>query len=436
MIKLLKSLSRIKGFVPVKPEESLSPLANHFRGWFEIHIYDIAEELILDRKKAQGSGDKLVLIQIDIGGCRNRNLGKTEISKIEEILGFFHNLGKDIILRVSYDAHGKGMEREPSAYNQVLIHAEQVAKIVYENRDKIFLYQGLLVGRWGEMHSTKFLSTEKLRELNFIFESKLVGSVYRAVRRPVQWRILRQRQIPGMEIDPRGLGVFNDGMFGSESDLGTYDPNNKDTVLWETPWNRENEIDFLSNVADAVPFGGEAILGEGFATSHSTLEYIKELQKSKITYLNRHHDRKLLDRWKIEVYEGKGPWNGHSCFEYIEAHLGYRFVIKNVELSHGKEGSWAEITIDNRGFACIYREAEVFIEIEDGTDVTEYAFTERLNKCQPGSSLTIRTAISEIPGKYFVSARTVDNKTGILFANKTSDVKGRIYIGEIKVKKR
>ena len=63
MIKLLKSLSRIKGFVPVKPEESLSPLANHFRGWFEIHIYDIAEELILDRKKAQGSGDKLVLIQ-------------------------------------------------------------------------------------------------------------------------------------------------------------------------------------------------------------------------------------------------------------------------------------------------------------------------------------------------------------------------------------
>ena len=48
MIKLLKSLSRIKGFVPVKPEESLSPLANHFRGWFEIHIYDIAEELASD----------------------------------------------------------------------------------------------------------------------------------------------------------------------------------------------------------------------------------------------------------------------------------------------------------------------------------------------------------------------------------------------------
>ena len=37
------------------------------------------------------------------------------------ILDFYHEHGKNIILRISYDATGKGMEREPSTFNKVLL---------------------------------------------------------------------------------------------------------------------------------------------------------------------------------------------------------------------------------------------------------------------------------------------------------------------------
>ena len=432
MIKLFKKFGGKSLFNPAKLEESVISLANPCRGWFDIRIFNIETEPSFDDMSDALPSDKLILLMIDIGAFRDKRLGDMEISRLEKILTFYHGHGKDIILRISYDATGKGMEREPSTFDKVLIHAEQISEFVGKQADKIFIYQGLLIGKWGEMHTTKFLSQEKLRELNVIFEEKIGKNVYRAVRKPVQWRLMNPWGSSINNVETRGLGIFNDGMFGSESDLGTYDPLCKNTKLWCSPWNRDNETLFISKIAEEVPYGGEALFGESFAASHDTKDYINELQKLNVTYLNRNHDRKIIEHWKRELYTGNDIWNKHSCFDYIGAHLGYRFVIKNARIFKKKKEKYIEIIIENTGFANLYTDTELLLRIKNESIVTEKVFTQRLNLCKAGNSREYIEKLDLIPGKYYLSAKTIKENISILFANNMLDIDGSVFIGEVK----
>ena len=432
MINFLKMFGRANVFCPAKLEESVIPLANPYRGWFDIRIYNIETEPSFDDVSDLNPCDRLILLMIDIGAFRDKKLGDLEMSRLERILTFYHEHGKDIILRISYDATGKGMEREPSTFNKVMLHAEQIAEFVRLHAEKIFIYQGLLVGKWGEMHTTKFLSPEKLRELNIIFEEKIGKNVYRAVRKPVQWRLANPWGSSINNIDTKGLGIFNDGMFGSESDLGTYDPSCKETKLWCSAWNRDNEITFISKIAQEVPYGGEALFGESFVTSHNTKDYISELQRTNVTYLNRNHDSKIIDYWKRELYNSNDIWDKHSCFDYIGAHLGYRFVIKSAGILKKNKGKHIKIIIENTGFANLYMDAELLLYIENEGMVTEKVFSQGLNLCKAGTSREYIERLDLIPGKYYLSARTIKEKILILFANNMSNADGSVFVGEIK----
>ena len=133
MINLFRRFSRNNIFYPAKLEESDISLANPCRGWFDIRIYNIETEPSFDDISDLNFYDRLILLMIDIGAFRDKKLGDLEISRLERILTFYHERGKDIILRISYDATGKGMEREPSTFDKVLLHAEQVAEFVSKN---------------------------------------------------------------------------------------------------------------------------------------------------------------------------------------------------------------------------------------------------------------------------------------------------------------
>ncbi len=428
MIKLLKGIKKYRKFNPARIEESTKMLINPCRGWFVLKTFSLAEEPLF---KDEGDEENLILILIDIGIRRDNELNEEDISKIEMIIDHYYDMGYDIILRVCYDSKGKGLEMEPSSFRQIHEHAEQIAELVKRYHEKIFLYQGLLVGSWGEMHSTKYASIERLSELNDIFEKGIGNSVYRAVRKPVQWRWLREQPDIGKRIETGKLGIFNDGMFGSDSDLGTFDSQNKDNAIWVKAWNRENELNLISDIACDVPYGGEALFGEGFSANHSLDDYVKELARQNVTYLNKHHDKKLIEWLKKETITGKGIWNGVSYYDYIGNLLGYRLVIKKVGVYKESDGFYIEITIENSGFAGIYRDAEIVTILQGKDSSAETVFEEGLKKCSPGETRVLKTGIIHGSGRVYVSARQIVGKKQIYFANQTSDKNGRIYIGEI-----
>jgi len=350
--------------------------------------------------------------------------------RLEKAIDFFNDKGKDIILRVAYDHEGKGMEKEPSTFKTVLKHAEQVACFVQEHRDKIFLYQGLLIGRWGEMHTSKFTDTEKIKELNAVFEKYIGNSVFRAVRKPIQWRMLRFN--PSLEegVKPEGLGIFNDGMFGSDSDLGTFDSTNKSDLSWSKAWNREKETEFIGNIARTVPVGGEALFGEGFVTMNGPNRYIDELSMIRATYLNGHYDDKLIDYWKKNGINGKGIWGKSTFYEYIEAHLGYRFVIRGVEVLKNGENLAVKVEIENCGFADIYKETFLYVEIKGSEGIFKDCFKERLNSCHPGELKTFSIEIRKMTGRIYLYAGQSEKKS-VYFANEPLVAEGKLFIGEI-----
>ncbi len=431
MIGILKNLKKLRSFKPAVFEESTAALNNPSRGWFVLKNFNINEEPDFYNSNQKHDEENLVLVLIDIGACRDRALGQEEFCRMEKILDHYYDKGQEIILRVSYDSVGKGLEREPISFSQVHEHARQIAEFIAANREKIFVYQGLLVGSWGEMHSTKYAGSDRLAELNAVFEKTAAGTVYRAVRKPVQWRLLTREPGEGQEVVPGNLGLFNDGMFGSDTDLGTFDSSNKNNHAWIVPWNRERELAFISEVSKKVPFGGEALFGEGFAANHSLEEYTKELKKTHVTYLNKHHDNKLIEWFKRERIEEKGLWNSVSYYDYIGSHLGYRFVIREASMYRKKDGVYLEIIIENNGFAPVYSDTEMLLLCDDdGLDIAA-GFAEKLNMCLPQESHVFRAKVEPKPGKYYISAKQIRGKRSVFFANTSVDEDGKIYLGKI-----
>ncbi len=136
------------------------------------------------------------------------------------------------------------MEREPGSIKTVQEHMRQLGEIIREFSEDVYVVQGILIGNWGEMHGSRYLTPDGFRTLVRTMQDALEGACPLAVRRPSQWRELARNFT---EEEKKYLTLYNDGMFGSETDLGTYG-----TLAMETPeqepQSREAELDW-QNVA-------------------------------------------------------------------------------------------------------------------------------------------------------------------------------------------
>lgn len=343
--------------------ERSEDVCNPCRGWYQIHTFeadtepDFGElEWCLDRKAA------LALVFVDIGGYRDRALDEEALSRMRRILSFFRDNGYDMILRVAYDHQGRAVEREPYFWDQVKEHMRQVGELLQDYRDSIFVYQGLLTGNWGEMHTTRFQNEKKRKELWNILQEYRPKDTYAAVRRPAYWRQLHEEQ-QNRKYDTADMGLFDDAMFASEDHLGTFGVLSRENG-WGEAWKREEELSFEEELCRNVPNGGEAVYGDEFQGQLTPKIVEDTLRRMHITYLNKAYDCRILDVWKQWKYMGAKEWNGKSLYDYIGAHLGYRLVIRDVRFQTGRGGDSGrlEITVENTGFASLYQEAEFCLE--------------------------------------------------------------------------
>lgn len=338
--------------------ESTEELHNPGCGWYQICSF--AAESPPDPEMLGWclSGDEqLVLVLIDIGTFRDIPLTSQALEHIETVFRFFSGRGTDMILRFVYDREGKGMEREPAFFSLVEKHMKQTGAVIQQYAAHILLVQGVYVGSWGEMHGSKFLSGEMLKQLSDILWESVGGCCYLAVRRPVQWRILFGKEDGSARC--KSTGLFNDGMFGSDTDLGTYAQQSEADVLWQEPWCREKELEFTRRLSDRIPYGGEAV---GTADQSGLSQAVLEMRRSRVSYLNRIHDTQVLEKWKESIWQGTDGYAGMNGYAYIGRHLGYRFVLRDV-LPEKQEKNGLQIRIENVGFANLYEEAKLCLLI-------------------------------------------------------------------------
>ena len=414
----------------IQLKESTRALKNPGCGWYHIYTFDLSKEnfLYIDCEE-----EELVLLLIDIHAFRGcEQIPKEALEYFSSILTFFEEHDKGIILRIVYDTKGRGMENEPSSIKIVKSHMKQLGSIICEHMSKkeslpgkILVHQGLFVGSWGEMHGSKFLSEARMKELSDTFLEATKGSCPIAVRKPVQLRQLscqKTASSPLQNASNTNFTLFNDAIFGSETDLGTYGTILKSALSEnsereKTSWTREDELSWQQSFMQQSFCGGE-VLGGMNTVSESpgntdypqrTLDWnqvVADLAKMHVSYLNSIYSKEVLDDWKAH----RIMWNGEeiSEYDYIGRHMGYRFTVTQVKISRVSQEkkkqtqsqmskSVIKFTIKNTGFANLCEEAVCrLILIENNENVKAFEIKSDPRTWNSGTDTVIELSLIHI----------------------------------------
>ncbi|MCQ2519399.1 MAG: DUF4874 domain-containing protein [Lachnospiraceae bacterium] len=422
--------------------ETNEDLLNPCRGWYQIHTFKLGEELsLVDREYTLNNRDSVAFALIDISKYRSQDLDEEAKNDLRSIFSFFRDYRLELIVRVVYDTEGRCALKEPSDEDQVKRHIEQIFEILNEFKDVIFVYQGLLIGNWGEMHSSKFLSPSRLRNLADTIVKDFPDVAFLAVRRPAYVRIMFPE---GEDIRQKKVGIFDDAIMASPTHLGTFGEKPAKEVRREMSWLPEEELKYVSELCDRVPYGGEAL----WSDEEDSLEHIrgnleeidKYFARLHVTYLNRIHDARFINNLKELTWNKRGLFKGMDGYEYIGRHLGYRFVLRKVKCHRVKEDAsmlrW-DITIANEGFARAFFECGCYIEGDDEFgERTEYDIKDwvELNKIPSKTEHTFVCMTPAITGLIYLRFTKLSTGEAVYFANKkpTEDFVGsKLYLGKI-----
>lgn len=344
--------------------ESCEPLANPDCGWYRIYPFvfkDVSGKVFPDIQPlawslAESGGERLALVQFHIGFFREKELTAGVLRHMERILECFQAAGKQIILRVAYDLEGKGLLREPGSESLIHRHMEQIGPLIRACASDILTLQGIFVGNWGEMHGSRFLSEPAMARLVLSLYHATEGACFLAVRTPAQWRGV-MAQLSGEPGLAEKLTLFNDGLFGSDTDLGTYGIPGGGRSDEAGRRGRKEEVEWQSRMMGGKPVGGEVVAA---SVPVGYKQAAAEMTRIHVCYLNSAYQKKQLDFWRRETVDTPGCWEGISGYDYIGRRLGPRFVVRDTK----RVGKKLLVVLQNQGFSGVCGEVDCFLVTE------------------------------------------------------------------------
>lgn len=122
---------------------------NPMRGWYSIYTFQAEQKPDFeDLKWCLQENESMALVIFDIGYFKNKALSKDALLYLAQILEFFSEHERDVILRPVYDRVGKGRQHEPETFEQVMMPLQQMGEALQQNAFSVVIFQGLLVGSW------------------------------------------------------------------------------------------------------------------------------------------------------------------------------------------------------------------------------------------------------------------------------------------------
>lgn len=275
------------------------------------------------------SGHTISLVEIDLKNFRDGAIPDAVITDIDDMLDVWGTSGRKIIVRCLYDVNGNSIVYEPDDIDTILLHMEQLGPVFNMHKNIIFTLQGLFTGAWGEMHTTRFGSDSEMRALALKLAETTDPDIFMAVRTPAQRRAVT---LNGSDVSlSRRMGLYNDGMLGSETDLGTYLENEYDTENGDGRLHREEELSYQDLVCRGVPNGGQVVEDNPYNDFENA---VRDMGRMHVTYIDQYWQTTVLNKWNAVTLSDKyGAWAGKTGLDYIRDHLGYRFVMSGISLS-------------------------------------------------------------------------------------------------------
>lgn len=364
--------------------ESAEEIWNPDRGFYHIYGFLISDEPAdmceqLDRQMEKDTGHALAMVQINLREYRDKEISEEGLNNIESLFRAMSATNEHWIVRFLYDWDGENEKNEPQSIELVLNHMQQVGEILTRYRESVFTLQGLFVGNWGEINGTKYADKTSLQKLAKQLVKATDGQMYLAVRTPAHWRQIMDGAEDSMPGDQEKmmyarLGLFNDGMLGSGNDCGTYGEKSAVEAGEDQAWNRKEELEFQEKLCSRVPNGGEVIIDN----EYNDLEHaIADLKTMHVTYLNQDYDEAVLEKWASSTVQTSDCFDGMDGLSYMQRHLGYRLVLSEVFMQHNfwEDTADIKVSLQNVGFAPVYKECEPVLLVKDETGQTIYEAT-------------------------------------------------------------
>lgn len=356
-------------------EENDKDYKNPARGMY-VQVQHTESPEYIDSIAEKGIG--LVLITMDLQNYTLASISDEELSSLRTLLDRCRDKGLMVMFRASYKQE-EGME-EPTL-DRIHEHIEQLAKILNEHKDEVLLVQAGMIGLWGEWHSSEYLRDEdairtEARQVVSWWLDKLDESIVLNLRRPSYIRLLMSAG-----LSESRLGYHDDGLLGSDTDLGTYE-------------DREEELAWCESHLNGKFNGGEM----PYVNSYSEPENaVKEFNQLALTYLNYYYNTEVLDDWRSktlsitqldeeasqnekESASGSADTNDAertgevNAYDYIERHLGYRYYIDRVTIQKylfRRQGSFhIRLELGNSGFSAIHSRFSMYLVLDDGENKT------------------------------------------------------------------
>lgn len=396
-------------WMPLPRKEAAQPLNNPYCGLYSIFRFSVQnaieeQEKLLIEKTFVDSGYQLCLLEINLFKFNECSLSEEALKSIEEIFQMFTLNEKQMIVRFVYDWEGKGVLNEPKDIEIILNHMQQLSGLLKKYTEYIYILQGLFIGSWGEMHNTRYLTQRSITRLARQLYECSGEKTQIALRCPSFWRMVFRTYQPldsrtaFTDIQKARFSLFNDAITASETDFGTYgEISSKEAGSYGDKWIRREELEFQNNLCRYVSNGGEVINKCHYNDAGPGIETLKEM---RVSYLHSIYDKEVLDKWKsVKSGMSDALWKDKSAFEYITAHLGYRFTIEGAELSFlsGRRGSLkAVLKIVNRGFAPCYHKfiVKFIVRTASFSMVKEYEADTDTRMWMPDEQVELETLIS------------------------------------------
>lgn len=346
--------------------DSKVSLTNPGRGWYRTQ----GLRLRLSENNAVGISQPLTHLRVDISPFSEKSVNSTGVSQpltddalnaLNETFENARKKGNRIIVRTSYDIDGKGKQDPPQ--NIILGHVKQLAKVYGDNSDVIEFVELGMYGSWGEQHTSNNGSNAEIAEALQTMIENTPPEMKIGVRRPdivAYWLGVQSETKDGSgkvtkvgyenfdinstvfkaAVAAKGdtisrVGMYNDGYLGSYSDLGTVNMGNPALT-------RNLMIQWLEQYSVNIPYGGEMVANANGDHPLNTARYLSyEGFRTHTSYLNWEWHYQTIQDMKDSILEplfGVGfrspdkEYVGLSAYQYVEDHLGYRYVLRESRL--------------------------------------------------------------------------------------------------------
>ncbi len=404
-------------------QESLEETMNPYRGFYNSVQISYMKGNENSSNNFTSYKNKLVHLRIDLSDFAEHpgagdghdsdvliNSNTTNMqAALKTTLQNLRNNNTTAVVRIAYDNHYSGYTKdtwvkdsngndalkkrtvwEPSI-DTVLQHQEAVGEIFAQFPDVIASVECGVFGPWGEMHSSQIMTDANLKSVISKWLEVLPESMTITVRQPehyCKWSGISigsiQENVTSPGTNEYRVGVFNDGYLGSYDDRGTFR-------------NRTKEVTWLENQAKHTLYGGEIVLwyedpNHPTNVKNDAIYMEQESFKTHTSYLNIGWNDEVIKNMKETTFKGSDPLYknaGVSEFTYVQNHLGYRYVVRNVKLTKETtkyENFALEADIENVGFANLIMEKKAYLIIK-GTDSTTSSYEKTYNLSSVDTSL-------------------------------------------------